>query len=121
MRALAASHRTNVEPDLILFMDSLATDEMEGIADYISRMTGPIKDRARLHNDGSVGLKRGVMNRICNILVFVDPTVAVHPSVDKAAALAAKLNARLNSTSAIRAPRARCACWSRTSRKPTHA
>lgn len=55
MRALAASHRTNVEPDLILFMDSLATDEMEGIADYISRMSGPIKDRAQLRNDGSVG------------------------------------------------------------------
>jgi len=55
MRALAASHRTNVEPDLILFMDSLAADEMEGIADYISRMSGPIKDRAQLRNDGSVG------------------------------------------------------------------
>jgi universal stress protein E len=35
------------------------------------------------------------MNRICNILVFVDPTVPVHASIDKAAALAAKLNARL--------------------------
>jgi universal stress protein E len=35
------------------------------------------------------------MNRICNILVFVDPTVDEHPSVDKAAALAAKLNSRL--------------------------
>lgn len=35
------------------------------------------------------------MNRICNILVFVDPTVSVHPAVDKAAVLAAKLNARL--------------------------
>ncbi|HEU4604588.1 MAG TPA: universal stress protein [Steroidobacteraceae bacterium] len=35
------------------------------------------------------------MNRICNILVFVDPTVAAHPCVDKAAALASKFNARL--------------------------
>ena len=35
------------------------------------------------------------MNRICNILVFVDPTASAHPSVQKAALLAAKLNARL--------------------------
>jgi cytochrome c553 len=55
MRALAASHRTNVEPDLVLFMDGLANDEMEGIADYISRMVGPIRDRATLRDDGSVG------------------------------------------------------------------
>ena len=55
MRALGAAHRTNIEPDLILFMDGLATDEIEGIADYISRMNGPIKDRAKLRDDGSVG------------------------------------------------------------------
>ena len=54
MRGLAAAHRTNVEPDLILFMDGLATDEMEGIADYVSRMNGPVKDRAKLNDDGSV-------------------------------------------------------------------
>jgi cytochrome c553 len=54
MRALAASHRTNVEPDLILFLDGLANDEMEGIADFVSRMHGPMKDRAKLRDDGSV-------------------------------------------------------------------
>jgi cytochrome c553 len=55
MRSLAASHRTNVETDLILFMDGLSSDEMAGVADYISRMHGPIKDRAKLRQDGSVG------------------------------------------------------------------
>jgi universal stress protein E len=35
------------------------------------------------------------MNRIANILVFVDPTVAGHPAIDKAALLASRLNARL--------------------------
>ncbi|HEU4604587.1 MAG TPA: c-type cytochrome [Steroidobacteraceae bacterium] len=55
MRGLAAMHRTNVDPDLSLFMDGLANDEMEGIADYISRMHGPVKDRAKLREDGTVG------------------------------------------------------------------
>jgi universal stress protein E len=35
------------------------------------------------------------MDPIRNILVFVDPTVAVHPAIDKAATLAARLDARI--------------------------
>jgi len=55
MRALAASHRSNVEADLVLFIDSLDADEMRGIADYISRMRGPVRDRSKLRDDGTAG------------------------------------------------------------------
>lgn len=54
MRALAAGHRFNVETDLTRFLDSLEPDEMQGLADYMSRMQGPVRDRARLNDDGTV-------------------------------------------------------------------
>lgn len=54
MRGLAAGHRFNVETDLSRFMNSLETDEMQGLADYVSRMQGPVRDRARLNDDGTV-------------------------------------------------------------------
>ena len=53
-RALAAGHRFNVEPELGRFLSSLETDEIQGLADYMSRMHGPVKDRARLRQDGTV-------------------------------------------------------------------
>jgi cytochrome c553 len=46
MRKLAAGHRFNVEPDLARFMNSLKADEMQGLADYLSRMQGPLRERA---------------------------------------------------------------------------
>ena len=55
MRELAHGHRFNVEADLVLFLDSLGTDEMKGLADYLSRMHGPIRDRTRMRDDGYVG------------------------------------------------------------------
>jgi cytochrome c553 len=54
MRALAAGHRFNAEPELGRFLNSLESDEMQGLADYVSRMQGPIRDRARLNDDGTV-------------------------------------------------------------------
>jgi universal stress protein E len=39
--------------------------------------------------------KTSTMNRICNILVIVDPTASEHPAVAKGALLAEKFNARL--------------------------
>ena len=53
-RALAASHRLNVDADLVRFIDSLDTDEMTAVADYLSRLRGPVRDRARLRDDGKV-------------------------------------------------------------------
>ncbi len=55
MRELASGHRFNVEADLVLFLDSLEADEMRGLADYLSRMHGPVRDRAQMRDDGFVG------------------------------------------------------------------
>jgi cytochrome c553 len=52
-RNLAAGHRFNVESDLARFLNSLQSDEMSGLADYMSRMTGPVRDRTRLNDDGT--------------------------------------------------------------------
>ena len=55
MRQLSSGHRFNVESDLVLFLDSLDTDEMTGLADHMSRMHGPVRDRATMRDDGYVG------------------------------------------------------------------
>ena len=54
MRALAASHRLNIDADLVRFIDSLDTEEMTAVADYLSRLRGPVKDRAKLRDDGKL-------------------------------------------------------------------
>ena len=46
MRKLAAGHRFNVDEDLARFLNSLKADEMQGVADYLSRMQGPVRNRA---------------------------------------------------------------------------
>lgn len=55
MRGLASWHRLNVDAELVRYLDSLELDELSGVADYLSRMTGPVRDRSRLHDDGTVG------------------------------------------------------------------
>lgn len=54
MRSLAASHRLNVDADLVRLIDSLDTDEMTAVADYLSRLREPVRDRAKLRDDGKV-------------------------------------------------------------------
>jgi cytochrome c553 len=54
MRGLAASHRLNVDTDLVRFIDSLDTEEMTAVADYLARLRGPVRDRAKLRDDGKV-------------------------------------------------------------------
>jgi cytochrome c553 len=54
MRSLASSHRLNVDADLVRFLDSFDTDEMTSVADYLSRLRGPVRDRAKLRDDGAV-------------------------------------------------------------------
>ena len=54
MRSLAASHRLNVDADLVRFIDSLHTEEMTAVADYLSRLRSPVKDRAKLRDDGEL-------------------------------------------------------------------
>jgi cytochrome c553 len=53
-RALAASHRLNVDADLVRFIDSLDTEEITAVADYLSRLRGPVRDRAKLRDDGAL-------------------------------------------------------------------
>ena len=54
MRSLAGSHRLNVDTDLVRFLDSLDTEEMTAVADYLSRLWGPARDRTKLRDDGKV-------------------------------------------------------------------
>jgi cytochrome c553 len=54
MRSLAASHRLNIDANLVRFIDSLDTDEMTAVADYLSRLRGPVRDRAQLRDDGAL-------------------------------------------------------------------
>ncbi len=54
MRALAAGRRCNVDADLRRFLDGVAPQVLAEIADYLTRLHGPVRDRARLQNDGSL-------------------------------------------------------------------
>lgn len=54
IRSLAGGHRLYADPELVRFLDSLEADEITGLADYISRMKGPVRDRAKLRPDGQV-------------------------------------------------------------------
>jgi cytochrome c553 len=54
MLGLARSHRRNVDDDLVRFLGSLDAEEVMGLADYTARMRGPIRDRARLRDDGAI-------------------------------------------------------------------
>ncbi len=52
MRALADGHRRNVDPDLDRFLATIKDDEMEATADYLSRLSGPTKDRLKMRPNG---------------------------------------------------------------------
>lgn len=54
MRSIASWHRTNVEADLVRFLDSLDSEEATAVADYVSRLRGPTRDRSRMNDDGTV-------------------------------------------------------------------
>jgi hypothetical protein len=55
IRTMARWHTRNVDGDLTRFLDSLDEDEIEGLADYLSRQRGPVRDRSRMRDDGNVG------------------------------------------------------------------
>jgi len=54
IRSIASWHRLNVDADLVRYLDSMDTEEATAVADYVSRMRGPIKDRQRMNDDGTV-------------------------------------------------------------------
>ncbi|HWK52148.1 MAG TPA: c-type cytochrome [Steroidobacter sp.] len=53
-RSIASWHRLNVDANLVRYLDSLDTEEATAVADYLSRMRGPIKDHDKMNNDGTV-------------------------------------------------------------------
>ena len=55
MRGLSGWQRHNVDADLVHFLDSLDPEELTSVADYLSRMHGPVRDRTQLDNDGTSG------------------------------------------------------------------
>ena len=52
---LAAWHRRNVDDDLVRFLASFEEDERMAVADYLSRLRGPTRDRTQLNSDGTAG------------------------------------------------------------------
>lgn len=52
-RTIASWHRLNVDADLVRYLDSLDTEETTAVADYLSRMRGPIQDHNRMNSDGT--------------------------------------------------------------------
>ena len=52
--ALARSRRHNVDERLVQFLRSLDADEAQAVADYLSRLRGPGKERARMRDNGVV-------------------------------------------------------------------
>jgi cytochrome c553 len=54
MRSISSWHRLNVDADLVRYLDSLDTEETTAVADYMSRMRGPVQDHDRMNQDGTV-------------------------------------------------------------------
>lgn len=54
IRSISMWHRGNVEEDLVRFLDSLPTDETFAVADYLSRLRTPTRDRAVMQSNGTV-------------------------------------------------------------------
>ncbi len=54
MRKIGAGHRADIDPDLARFLNSLDGEELAGVADYLSRLRGPVPDRRHMRPDGTV-------------------------------------------------------------------
>jgi cytochrome c553 len=52
---LAQWHRRNVDENLIRFLASFDDTERMAVADYLSRLRGPTRDRTKLNDDGTAG------------------------------------------------------------------
>ena len=55
MQTFADWHRRNVDEDLVRFLASFDEEERMAVADYLSRLRGPVQDRAKLNDDGTAG------------------------------------------------------------------
>jgi hypothetical protein len=55
MGRLATWHRLHVDDGLVRFLGSLDSEERRGLADYLSGLQSPVRDRSNMHEDGTVG------------------------------------------------------------------
>ncbi|MET0985010.1 MAG: c-type cytochrome [Steroidobacteraceae bacterium] len=55
IKELGGGHRSNVNPELIRFLNSLDQEERMGLADYLSRIQGKPRDLTWLRNNGVAG------------------------------------------------------------------
>jgi cytochrome c553 len=54
LRELAESHRQNVDPEFMEYIKSLDAREISAVADYLSRLRRPARDREKLRGDGTL-------------------------------------------------------------------
>lgn len=54
MLSIRAGHRPSLEPQLAAIMAESSPQELAAIADYVARLRGPVRDRTRLRDDGSL-------------------------------------------------------------------
>jgi cytochrome c553 len=54
LRAMGAGHRFDMTPEIRRSLLALKGEELTAIAHYLSRLRGPVRDRARLRDDGTV-------------------------------------------------------------------
>ena len=54
MHKLADGHRHNVDENLVRFLKSFETSDINAVADYLSRLKGPGRDRKAMRDDGTV-------------------------------------------------------------------
>ena len=54
MHKLADGHRHNVDENLVRFLRSFETGDINAVADYLSRLQGPGRDRKSMRDDGTV-------------------------------------------------------------------
>jgi cytochrome c553 len=55
IRGLGDGHRRNVDEDLVRFIASMDEDEIASVADYLSRVKGPVRERLKMNSNGVVG------------------------------------------------------------------
>jgi len=54
LHKLSEGHRHNVDENLVRFFRSFETGDINAVADYLSRLKGPGRDRKSMRNDGVV-------------------------------------------------------------------
>lgn len=54
IRNIASWHRTSVDEGMVRFLEGLDNKKAAAVADYLSRMRGPVRDRSQMNDDGVI-------------------------------------------------------------------